>query len=166
MHKIKIITWFEISNTKQGSHHKLHNSISHQNKLPAKNFSATAESQQMLPAATSGCYFTSHCTVAEDDSPGTGKFPPDQICVKQAAGRFASLAWPKTTSESILRRQSVLTMKDIPSSITNYIICAIAEHFCNSHSTNKQGPLSPKSAFCTTVLFLGFFYRIYDLRWA
>lgn len=107
MHKIKITTWFEISNTKQGSHHKLHNSISHQNKLPAKNCSATAESQQMLPAATSGCHFTSHCTVAEDDSPGTGKFPPDQICVKQAAGNLKSVQFQADLLHLLDQRQQV-----------------------------------------------------------
>lgn len=44
---------------------------------------------QMLPAAGSGCYFIiiSPHTV-QTDSPGTGKFPSNQICVKQAASNL------------------------------------------------------------------------------
>lgn len=133
---------------------------------------------QMLPAACSGCYFIiiSPHTV-QTNSPGTGKFPTkSDLCetgCKQSAkravpGRFASLSLTKD-NKAIHSQGSIFGHheKDILRRITNYIIYIIAEHFCKPHSEKQQkNPFSQNPAFCTTTLFLGCFYRRYDLRWA
>lgn len=85
------------------------------------------------------------------DSPGTGEFPRNHICVKQAAGSLKTVQFKahllhlldqrQQINPFILpRRKPVVTMTGIPRRITNYIIYIIAEHFCNPHSdkqTNK-----------------------------
>lgn len=179
MHQKKeIITWFEISNTKQGSHHKLLNSTSHQNKLSTQNCSAAPESLCrccQLPAL--GVLSPHTIGWERTDSPGTGKFPRNQSCVKQAAGNLKTVQFKadllhlldqrQRINPFILpRRKPLVTMKGIPRRITNYMTYIIAEHFCNPHSVQQTKSLSQKPAFCTTPLFLGCFYRRSDLRWA
>lgn len=107
MHKIKIIAWFELSNTKLGSHHKLLNSTSHQNKFSAENCNAAAESLcrccQLLALGVISLLF--HHTPYRPIALAPGNSPPNQICVKQAASNLQSVQFQADLLHLLDQRQ-------------------------------------------------------------
>lgn len=107
---------------------------------------------QMLPAACSGCYFTSHCT---DSLPWHWEIPPKSGLGETGCKRSAKCAVPGRFCFTCLTKDNKVIHslgeifghheKDIPR-IPNYILYIIAEHFCNPHSEKQTKFLIPKTS--------------------